>query len=142
MFSPVEQGIEVPKITLEDEIPQRAVLREPLPVAPGCARARDSYSGTRQARTWRRLVPRRCAGGRRYWWMGCTHHVQRRPPGEGFTASPGRYTITGRQSESYLGVNVPQLQFIVRLLVFSCATETGTHSANSAGIRDSSAVLG
>ena len=32
MFTPVEQGIEVPKITLEDWIPQRAVLREPLPV--------------------------------------------------------------------------------------------------------------
>ena len=29
---PVEQGIEVPKITLEDRIPQRAVLRMPLPV--------------------------------------------------------------------------------------------------------------
>ena len=29
---PVEQGIEVPKITLEDRIPQRAVLRVPLPV--------------------------------------------------------------------------------------------------------------
>ena len=28
----VEQGIEVPKITLEDRIPQRAVLRVPLPV--------------------------------------------------------------------------------------------------------------
>ena len=31
-----------------------AVLREPLPVE-------HSYSGTRQVRTWRRLVPRRCA---------------------------------------------------------------------------------
>ena len=32
MSMPVEQGIEVPKITLEDRIPQRAVLRVPLPV--------------------------------------------------------------------------------------------------------------
>ena len=32
MFTLVEQVIEVPKITLEDGIPQRAVLREPLPV--------------------------------------------------------------------------------------------------------------
>ena len=32
MSTPVEQGIEVPKITLEDGIPQRAVLREPLRV--------------------------------------------------------------------------------------------------------------
>ena len=32
MCVPVEQGIEVPKITLEDGIPQRAVLRAPLPV--------------------------------------------------------------------------------------------------------------
>ena len=47
-----------------------------------------------------------------------------------------------QQSESNLSVNVPQIQFIVRLLVFSCATETGTRSANCAGIRDSSAVLG
>ena len=31
-FTPVEQGIEVPKITLEDGTPQRAVLREQLPV--------------------------------------------------------------------------------------------------------------
>ena len=32
MSTPVEQGIEVPKITLEEGILQRAVLREPLPV--------------------------------------------------------------------------------------------------------------
>ena len=55
MFTLLEQGIEVPKITLEDGIPAGGT-------AGGCARARDSYCGTRQVRTWRRLVPRRCAG--------------------------------------------------------------------------------
>ena len=42
---PVEQGIEVPKITLEDRIPQRAVLRVPLPVEQ--LAGRDTNTGHR-----------------------------------------------------------------------------------------------
>ena len=34
-------------------------------------------------------------GGRCYWWMAGTRHVQWRRP-EGFTASPGRYINTGQ----------------------------------------------
>ena len=99
MFTLVEQEIEVPKITLRDGIPQRAVLREPLPVeqlvevpvleSVILARGRDAAAliGPR---------PLRCGV---HWWMTGTRHVQWLPP-EGFTASPVRCANAGRRGES------------------------------------------
>ena len=162
MFTPVGQGIEVPKITLEDGIQQRAVLREPLPVEQladvpvpetvTLARGRCALGVV-----WYHVAARR---KRSCWWMGGTSHVQWRPPG-GFAASPWRYTILGAvvrrravpQIQEQI-LEVPAVRVVLErecasdsvhrqtFVVFSCATETGTHSANCAGIRDSSAVLG
>ena len=154
MFTLVEQGIEVPKITLEDGIPQRAVLREPLPVeqltdVPVPERVILARARSALGVVWNHVAARVEEGAT----GGCVAH----PMSSGAPGSPGRYTNTGRrgeaegsatdpgadsggdvlvlmqlkfqQSESYLSVNVPQIQFVVRLFVFSCA-------------RDSSAVLG
>ena len=101
MFTPVEQGIEVSKITLEDGIPQRAVLREPLPVEQLAdvpvpetvflARGKCAFGvAWYPVAAWER--------GRSYWWIGGTSHVKWRPP-VGFTASPGSYFNTGRCGE-------------------------------------------
>ena len=58
MFTLVEQGIEVPKITLEDGIPQRAVLREPVPVEQlADVLVPESWSGTYH------VAARRATGG-------------------------------------------------------------------------------
>ena len=96
VFTPVEQGIEVPKITLADGIPLRGVLREPLPVeqlADVLARGKCALGVV-----WYHVAAR---GGRErsYWWMDGTSHVQWRPPG-GFTASPGQQTNTGRRGDA------------------------------------------
>ena len=93
MSTPVEQVIEVSKITLEEGIPQRAVLREPLLVEQLAeetvilARGRCALDAV-----WYHVAAR---GERSYWWMGGSSHVQWRRPQE-FTASPGRKTNTGQ----------------------------------------------
>ena len=74
MFTPVEQGIEVLKITLEDGIPQRAVLREPLPVE----QLADVPSRCALGVVWYHVAAR---GERSYWWTGGTSHVRWRPAG-------------------------------------------------------------
>ena len=93
MFIQVDQGIEVPKIFLEHGIPQRAVVREPLlvdqlldvPVPDNVILARG------RSVPWCEVA----APCRGYWWITGTQHIQWLLP-EGFTASPGRYTNTGR----------------------------------------------
>ena len=171
MFTSVEQGIEVPKITLEDGIPQRAVLREPLPVEQLAdvpvpetvilARGRCALGVV-----WYHVAARGCGGAAGGWVARSMSSGAREgpPPAQGGRQILGAVVrrravpqiqeqiLVGdvpvlmkpkfQQSESYLSVNVPQTQFIVILVAFSCATETGTHSASCAGIRDSSAVLG
>ena len=88
-----EQVIEVPKVTLQDVVPQRAVLRVPqlaeqlVPESVILAHGRCDL-GVK----WCQIATQ---GGRCYWWMAGTRHVQWRRP-EGFTASPGRYTNTGQ----------------------------------------------
>ena len=85
MSTPVEQGIEVPKITLEEGIPQRAVPREPLPVE-SWRMSTESRGRCALGVVWYHVAAR---GGRSYWWMGGSSHVQWLHPQE-FTASPGR----------------------------------------------------
>ena len=89
-----EQVIEVPKATLQDVVPQRAVLRVPqlaeqpvdMPVPESVILAHGRCDlGVK----WCQIATQ---GGRCYWWMAGTRHVQWRR----FTASPGRYTNTGQ----------------------------------------------
>ena len=89
-----EQVIEVPKVTLQDVVPQRAVLRVPqlaeqlvdMPVPESVILAHGRCDlGVK----WCQIATQ---GGRCYWWMAGTRHVQWRR----FTASPGRYTNTGQ----------------------------------------------
>ena len=99
MSMPVEQGIEVPKITLEDRIPQRAVLRAPLPVeqlveVPVPETVVLARGMSALGLDWCQVA----ASGRGFWWQVGTRHVSSDPP-QGFTASPGRYTNTGQWSD-------------------------------------------
>ena len=100
MFTPVEQGIEVPTITLQDGILQRAVLREPLveqlvevplPETVILQRGR-SAAGI----TWCHVAAR---GGSVLLVDGWLSPRPVAPP-EGFTASPGRFSNTGRGGEA------------------------------------------
>ena len=102
-----EQGIEVPKITLEDGIPQRAVLREPLPA--------EQLAGVPVPETVL-LARGRCEfgvvcchvavrGERSYWRMGGTSHVQwfhRQPTVRGFHRQPTAPQIQEQTSSSSL----------------------------------------
>ena len=94
MSMPVEPWIEVPKITLEDGIPQRAVLREPLPVeqlvdVPEVViLARDTSA---LGLDWCQVA----APGGGFWWQTGTRNTTTDPP-QGFTASPGRFSNTGQ----------------------------------------------
>ena len=92
-----EQVVEVPKVTLQDVVPQRAVLRVPqlaeqlvdVPVPESVILAHGRCDlGVK----WCQIATQ---GGRCYWWMAGTRHVQWRRP-EGFTASPRRYANTGQ----------------------------------------------
>ena len=92
-----EQVIEVPKVTLQDVVPQRAVLCVPqlaeqlvdMPVPESVILAHGRCD---LGVNWCQIATQ---GGRCCWWMAGTRHVQWRRP-EGFTASPGRYTNTGQ----------------------------------------------
>ena len=154
MFTPVKQVIEVPEIILEDG--SRTVLREPLPVeqlvdvsvrlelfwhAAGGGWVAHPMSGgalgvSPPGAAFKRLgaVVRRTA----------VPHIQEQIVAVEILVGdiPVLVQHKSQQSESYLSVKVPQIQFTIKLLVFRCATETGTHSANCGGIRDSSALLG
>ena len=93
----VLKTFDMPKVTLQDVVPQRAVLRVPqlaeqlvdMPVPESVILAHGRCDlGVK----WCQIATQ---GGRCYRWMGGTRHVQWRRP-EGFTASPGRYTNTGQ----------------------------------------------
>ena len=84
-----EQVIEVPKVTLQDVVPQRAVLRVPqlaeqlvdVPVPESVILAHGRCDvGVK----WCQIATQ---GGRCYWWMAGTRHVQWRRP-EGFYRKP------------------------------------------------------
>ena len=86
---PVEQGIEVPKITLEDGIPQRAVLREPLPVeqlvgVPVPEVVILARGTSALGLDWCQVA----APGGGFWWQTGTRNTRRDTP-QGFTARPG-----------------------------------------------------
>ena len=107
-----EQVIDVPKITSQDVIPQRAVLRVPQMaeqlVHEFCFSSTTlSFVEEEQEEEQPSLVPEsyfrddfgrewcRVHGpGGVYWWMVGTSTVQWTPP-EGYTARPGRYRNTG-----------------------------------------------
>ena len=92
-----EQVIDVPKVTLQDVVPQRAVLRVPqlaeqlvdVPVPESVILARGRCA---LGAVWYHVAARE---GRSYWWMGGSSHVQWRRP-QGFTASTGRFFFTGQ----------------------------------------------
>ena len=92
-----EQVIEVPKVTLQDVVPQHAVLRVPqlaeqlvdVPVPESVILAHGRCDlGVK----WCQIATQ---GGRGFWWQTGTRHTRNDPP-QGFTASPGRYTNTGQ----------------------------------------------
>ena len=89
-----EQVIEVPKVALQDVVPQRALLRVPqlaetlvdMPVPESVILAHGRCDlGVK----WCQIA----APGRGYWWMAGSRHTQWHRP-DGFTASPGRYKNT------------------------------------------------
>ena len=90
-----EQEIDVPEISSLSPPPLRRVLPEPqtaeqlvdVPVPDVMLAHGRCDLGVK----WCQIATR---GGRCYWWMAGTRHVQWRRP-EGFTASPGRYINTG-----------------------------------------------
>ena len=114
-----EQVIDVPKITSQDVIPQRAVLRvpqmaeqlvdEPTPSFDDFelveeeeeedeqqqpSLVTESYFRDDFGREWCRV----CGREGFYWWMIGTSTVQW--PSGGYTARPGRYRNTGRRGDS------------------------------------------
>ena len=112
-----EQVIDMPKITPQDVIPQRAVLcvpqmAEQLVTEPTPSFKLVEEEVEEEEKEQPRVVPEsyfRDAAGREWcrvsglagvcWWMIGTSSVQRTPP-EGYTARPGRYTNTGRRGDS------------------------------------------
>ena len=91
-----EQVIEVPRVALQDVVPQRALFRVPqlaeqlvdMPVPDSVILAHGRCDlGVK----WCQIA----APGRGYWWMAGSRHVQWHRP-DGFTASPGRYKNTAQ----------------------------------------------
>ena len=95
----LEQVIEVPKMIL-DQAPQRSSLRDPqlveqlvdVPVPRSVILAR----GTDVAgNIWCQVTEHKLSKWEAYWWLKGPRHVQWALP-MGYTASPRRYTNTGR----------------------------------------------
>ena len=108
-----DQVIDVPKITSQDVIPQRAVLRVPQMAEQLVAEPTPSFEvfEVEEEEEQPSVVPSSYfmdAAGRSwclvdgpagvYWWVMGTSH-QWTPP-ERYTARPGRYTSTGRRGDS------------------------------------------
>ena len=100
-----EQVIEAPKITSQDVIPPRAVLRVPqmaeqlveVPTVPCLPQGMTILARFSDAagHSWSQI-----AGPTEvFWWRSGTLHVQWTPP-DLYTARPGRYTNTGRRGDS------------------------------------------
>ena len=121
---PLRRALPVPQLAEQ-------LVDVPVPEAVILARGR-SAAGV----IWYHVAAR---GGRSYWWMGGSRHVQWVRP-EGFTASPGRYINTGQaevvavvdvpvvmqlkfQQSFVVFFMVPQLQFIDRVVVTSVASQ-------------------
>ena len=152
-----EQATEVPTITLEDTIPQRAPLREPqlveqlveVPVPSSHCVIKETLSEVVLSRHWAAdgCGWCHCSGPwGLHWWKSGVRHTQWGPP-EGVTASPRRYLNTGAHAAPVPAVHgvrdheVPQIQYIVRRCeTFSFATETGIHSASCAENRRGTVV--
>ena len=108
-----EQVIDVPKITLHDVIPQRAVLHVPQMAEQLVDEPMPSFDDFELVEVGEEEEEQRClvshAHGRSrcrvvgpegvYWWTVGTSFVQWASPA-GITARPGRYTNTGQPRDA------------------------------------------